>query len=106
MDVGPIPCVIGPTGGGKTDVGIAAARATDGEVICCDAYTVYRGLHTCAQASFANYPHIIRNHITIGDEEVVICGMALGYGDMQAPENVWRTEREDVDVFTRFLGFE
>ena len=65
-----------------------------------------RGLHTCAQASFANYPHIIRNHITIGDEEVVICGMALGYGDMQAPENVWRTEREDVDVFTRFLGFE
>ena len=44
MDTAPIPCVIGPTGGGKTDVGIAAARATDGEVICCDAYTVYRGM--------------------------------------------------------------
>ena len=65
-----------------------------------------RGLHTCAQASFANYPQIVRRHVAISDEEVVICGMALGYADMQAPENRWRTEREPVEVFTHFAGFE
>ena len=64
------------------------------------------GLHTCAQASFANYPDIVRKHLTIPEEEMVVCGMAVGYGDMTAPENVWRTEREPVEVFTRFLGFD
>jgi nitroreductase len=65
-----------------------------------------QGLHTCAQASFANYPHIVRRHIEIASEEVVICGMAMGYGDMQTPENIWRTEREPVSAFTRFSGFD
>jgi len=64
------------------------------------------GLHTCAQASFANYPDIVRKHLSIPDEEMVVCGMAVGYGNMEVPENVWRTEREPVEVFTRFLGFE
>jgi len=64
------------------------------------------GLHTCAQASFANYPEIVRRHCTIPDEHVVVCGMAVGYGVMDAPENVWRTEREPVEAFTRFHGFE
>jgi nitroreductase len=64
------------------------------------------GLHTCAQASFANYPDIVRRHLGISEEELVVCGMAVGYGDMQAPENVWRTEREPVEAFTRFVGFE
>ena len=65
-----------------------------------------RGLHTCAQASLANYPDIIREHITISEQEMVYCGMALGYADMQAPENIWRTERESVDTFTQFIGFD
>jgi nitroreductase len=65
-----------------------------------------RGLHTCAQASFANYPAIIREHITIADDEMVVCGMAVGYGDMEVPENVWRTEREPVEGFTQFMGFD
>lgn len=65
-----------------------------------------QGLHTCAQASFANYPAIVRRHLGIPQEEIVICGMAVGYGDMQAPENVWRTEREPVEGFTRWIGFD
>lgn len=65
-----------------------------------------QGLHTCAQASFANYPDIVRRHLDIPDEELVVCGMAVGYGEMQAPENLWRTEREPVEGFTRFVGFE
>jgi tRNA dimethylallyltransferase len=40
----PVPCLVGPTGSGKTDVGVALARAIGAEVVCCDALTVYRGV--------------------------------------------------------------
>ncbi len=39
-----ILAVVGPTASGKTDVGIALARAFDGEVIACDSRTIYRGM--------------------------------------------------------------
>jgi tRNA dimethylallyltransferase len=38
----PVPCLVGPTGSGKTDVGVALARDVGAEVVCCDALTVYR----------------------------------------------------------------
>lgn len=62
------------------------------------------GLHTCAQAAFANYHRIIREHLPIPDDQIVVCGVSLGYGNMQAPENVWRTEREPVENFTQWFG--
>ncbi len=65
-----------------------------------------QGLHTCAQASFANYPATVRRHLGIPEEEIVVCGMAVGYGDMEAPENVWRTDRAPVAGFTRWVGFD
>jgi nitroreductase len=65
-----------------------------------------RGLHTCAQASLANYPWIVRKYLPFPEEEAVVCGMAVGYRDADAPENVWRTERESVEGFTRWVGFE
>ena len=64
-----------------------------------------QGLHTCAQAAFANYHTIIRRHLDVSDEEIIVCGMSVGYGDMQAPENQWRTEREPVETFTRWFDF-
>lgn len=65
-----------------------------------------QGLHTCPQASFANYPDIVRRHLEIPQEEIVVCGMGVGYGDTDAPENVWRTDREPVDGFTQWIGFD
>jgi nitroreductase len=63
-----------------------------------------QGLHTCPQAAFANYHSVIRRHLAISDEEIVVCGMAVGYRNPQAPENIWRTDREPVSGFTRWLG--
>jgi nitroreductase len=63
------------------------------------------GLHTCPQAAFANYHNIIRRHVPIPDDEIVVCGMAVGYRDPEAPENVWRTDREPVTGFTQWFGF-
>lgn len=63
------------------------------------------GLHTCPQAAFANYHSIIRRHLPIPDSEIVVCGMAIGYRNPDAPENIWRTDRDPVSSFTRWLGF-
>jgi nitroreductase len=62
-----------------------------------------RGLHTCPQAAFAPYHRQIRPILQIPDEEMVVCGMALGYEDVSKPENQLRTEREPVEAFATFL---
>lgn len=64
-----------------------------------------QGLHTCPQAAFANYHRIIRRHLPVADEEIVVCGMAIGHRNPHAPENIWRTDRDPVAGFTRWLGF-
>lgn len=64
-----------------------------------------RGLDTCPQAAFADYHQTIREVLGIADNELVVCGMALGHADADAPENHLRTEREPVSAFTSFRGF-
>lgn len=39
-----VVCVVGPTGCGKTGLGIALARRFDGEVVSCDSMQLYRGM--------------------------------------------------------------
>jgi len=63
-----------------------------------------RGLHTCPQAAFAPYHKEIRPIIGMTDEEILVCGMALGYEDTSRPENNFRTKRVPVDEFATFLG--
>jgi nitroreductase len=62
------------------------------------------GLDTCPQAAFAPYHAVIRQHLPMTAEEVVVCGMALGYADESAPENRLETVREPVEAFTTFLS--
>jgi nitroreductase len=64
-----------------------------------------RGLDTCAQAFFADYHHTIRTSLGIPENEIVFCGMSLGYADPDAPENKLVTGREPVEGFTVFRGF-
>ncbi len=54
-----MPCLIGSTASGKSEVGLACARATGGEVIACDAFSVYRGLARLSAAPVAppDVPH-------------------------------------------------
>jgi nitroreductase len=62
-----------------------------------------RGLHTCPQAAFAPYHRQIRPILGIPDEEVVVCGMAVGYEDTSKPENNFRTERAPLDEWVTFV---
>jgi nitroreductase len=63
-----------------------------------------RGLDTCPQAAFADFHSIIRPMLDIAANEIVICGMALGYADAEAPVNALETERAAVTEFTTFHG--
>lgn len=60
------------------------------------------GLHTCPQAAFTPYHQVVRRHIAIPQDEILLCGMSLGYEDRTKPENTLRTEREPVERFAFF----
>lgn len=62
-----------------------------------------RGLDTCPQAAFTPFHRIIREHLQLPEQEMVVCGMSLGYADPDAVENSLVTEREPVAGFTRFV---
>jgi nitroreductase len=64
-----------------------------------------RGLDTCAQAAWTHYHKAMRPVIGLADTEVVVCGMALGYADPDAPENAMITERAAARTFASFDGF-
>ncbi len=65
---------------------------------------VEKGLATCPQAALAQYPQIVRDELGYNDGITVVCGIALGYEDISAAINQYRTPREDVDSFTRFFS--
>jgi nitroreductase len=62
-----------------------------------------RGLHTCPQAAFAPYHRQIRPLLGLAEEEIVVCGMALGHEDESKPENALRSERVPVEEFVSFV---
>ena len=62
------------------------------------------GLHTCPQAAFADFHKIIRPMLNIPDKEIIICGMALGHVDLNAPVNRLETRRAPLADFAGFDG--
>ena len=60
------------------------------------------GLDTCPQAAFAGHHRVIRDVLDIPENEVVVCGMALGYTDTDAPENRLVTERAELSEYVTF----
>lgn len=63
-----------------------------------------RGLHTCAQAAWNGFSKIILPHLGAGSDEMLVCGMALGYADEAAVVNTFHTPRVPVDEFTHWLA--
>lgn len=62
-----------------------------------------RGLDTCPQAAFTQFHRIIEQQLGMPGNEMLVCGMALGFADRSKIENSLITEREPVSGFTRFL---
>ncbi|PTM41059.1 nitroreductase [Bosea sp. 124] len=61
------------------------------------------GLQSCPQAIFARFHPVVRRELAIPESEVVVCGIAIGHADPDAPQNRLVPEREPVEGFTTWL---
>ena len=60
------------------------------------------GLETCPQAAFCNFHDTVTALLGVPDEQMLICGMSLGYAVEGAKVNTFRTTREPISTFTTF----
>ena len=60
------------------------------------------GIDTCPMASVAAYPDTLRAHLPIGETDVILFGLSLGYADLDAAANRTRTTREPVQSSVTF----
>jgi nitroreductase len=62
-----------------------------------------RGLHTCPQAAWNSFSGLILPHIGAGANEMLVCGLSLGYADEAAVVNHFQTTRVDPASFTHWV---
>ncbi len=62
------------------------------------------GLHSCPQAAWNGFSKIILPHIGAGPDEMLVCGMALGYADESALVNTFHTPRVSAEEFTTWVA--
>ena len=63
-----------------------------------------RGLDTCPQAAWNGFNKIVLDHIGAGPDEMLVCGMSLGYADKAEVVNTFHTPRVPVADFTHWLN--
>ena len=61
------------------------------------------GLETCPQAAFAYFAPTVQAELSLPPEQMVVCGMSLGYADPLAVVNAFVTEREPLDRYVTFV---
>jgi len=58
-----------------------------------------KGLHTCPQEAWATFHPMIRDYLSIPQNEMIFCGMAIGYADESAAVNTLQSERAPLEEF-------
>lgn len=59
-------------------------------------------LDTCPQAAFNRYHRLVEEHLSLPDDEILVCAMSLGRADNTRIENTLASERVPVDSFVKF----
>jgi nitroreductase len=62
------------------------------------------GLSSCAIGALASFPSLIRQQLQLPQTTQIVCGVALGYADPDAPVNRARTARCELDDYFRVVG--
>ncbi len=57
------------------------------------------GLHTCPQEAWAVWHRIIREFLAVPENEMVFCGMGIGYADEDHPVNALVSDRAPMGEF-------
>ena len=65
---------------------------------------VERGLDTCAQEIWSNWPKAVSDFLNVPKEVMLFAGMSMGYRDPAHPMNKSRTSRAEVAEFAEFRG--
>jgi nitroreductase len=65
-----------------------------------------RGLGTCWLGYPLGASDLIREELDIPEEEKIRAVVALGYPDLESPANGFRSSRDEVETFTRWVGFD
>jgi nitroreductase len=60
------------------------------------------GLHTCPQEAWSAFHETISEFLELPEDQILYCGMAIGYADMEHPINQWRTERAPLEDLAHF----
>jgi len=63
------------------------------------------GLATVVLAALARYPDQVRRHLSIGQQENILIGIALGYADTDVEVNRFRSKRAPLDEVLTLSGF-
>ena len=64
---------------------------------------VERGLATCAQEYWSVRHEAVSSFVGAPDNEMLFCGMSVGYEDQSAAINGLRSERMPLDQWATFL---
>lgn len=63
------------------------------------------GLDSCPQEAWAMYGKTVRDQIGLDDDQILYCGLAIGWRDDAAPVNVFDVPRAPIDEVVRWFGF-
>ena len=64
---------------------------------------INEGLGVCLQESWSIYPKTVKKVIDCPDNEMIWCGIAMGYPNNEDPINNYRTSRDSLDSFASFI---
>ena len=62
------------------------------------------GLHSCGQVAFTKFHTLIAEQLEFKENEMLVCGVSIGYEDTSAAENALRVEKLQYSDFTTFLS--
>ena len=64
------------------------------------------GLDTCPQVAWIRLYKLVGDFVNLPADQMLYCGMGIGYRDPSRPVNQFRTERAELDEFCSFYGFD
>ena len=64
------------------------------------------GLDTCPQEAWARLYDTVGAYLKLPDNEMLFCGMGIGYGDRKHKANDFRSPRAAPNEFCKFYGFD
>ncbi len=65
-----------------------------------------RGLQTCPQETFSKYHALLRELLPIPAEEMVVCGMSVGFAEQASTSAGSLMPKAPVSEFSKFVGFD